>query len=364
MKGQNMKVFFKSLALIAIAAAIVFTFAACGTKGVTTTSGTAAATLPDPDKNLEINIFTLGGTTALGIAGMFADVKAGKAEMNYNIEIRESADQVTGALLNYEEGKKDKENTAAIGALPTNVAATLFEKSGGKVKLLALNTLGVLYLLQNTETEDIKDYSDLAGKTVYVPGAGSNPEYIAKALFDKAGVAVNIDNSTYSSPPELQSAVASGNAKLAVLPQPLVTAIIKANSKIGIAMDFTEKWEAVYGENTLVQGCLVVNTEFAQAHPAEVKKFLEDYKKSVEFVKTVSDEAVAAAVDAKILPNAAVAKEAIPKSNLVFIAGADMKPTANVYFEKLYAINPASVGGKVPGDEFYYISGFKITPTA
>ena len=303
MKGHaKMKLFFKSIMLVAIAAAIAFTFAACGTDKTTTTSdltGTVSTTLPAPDKDLEINIYTLSGTTALGIAGLLSDVKAGNADMNYKIEILTAADQVTAPLISGE---------AQIGALPTNAAATVFEKSGGKVKLLALNTLGVLYLLQNTETEDIKDYSDLQGKTVYVPGAGSNPEYIAKALFENAGVNVTIDNSTYPSPAELQTAVAAGNAKLAVLPQPLVTAIIKANSKIAIAMDFTEKWEAVYGENTLVQGCLVVNTAFAEAHPAEVEKFLEDYKQSVEFVKSASDEAVAAVVDAKILPNAAVAK--------------------------------------------------------
>ena len=120
-----------------------------------------------------------------------------------------------------------------------------------------------------------------------------------------------------------------------------------------VALDLTKEWEAINGANTLVQGCLVINTKFAQEHPNEVAKFLEDYKASVETVKSGSDEAIGMIVNAGILPKAAIAKKALPKCNICYIAGADMQPVMKVFCEKLFALNPASVGA-VPNDGFYY----------
>ena len=340
----------KILALM-IALLMLFSFVACsdGKETVTDTDTNAEQTDVKPDSELEMKIYALNGTTALGMAQMIDNVKNDKAEMNYNISLHTSADAITGAIISGE---------CAIAALPTNVAVKLFNKSEGMLQLLALNTLGVLYLLQNGE--NITSLDDLEGKTVYVPGAGANPEYITAALLEgagfKVGEDVTIDAKTYPSPDALQTAIAANQISLAVLPEPKVTATTLSNENVKVAINMTEEWEKLNGENTLVQGCLVVNTAFAKEHPAEIAKFLEDYKASVEFIKTGSDDAINMIVNAGILPKAAMAKKALPNCNICFIAGEDMKSVMNTFCEKIFNYDNTSIGGALPSDDFYYVA--------
>ena len=308
-----------------------------------------AACAKKPDEELEINVYLLNGTTALGASKMIADAKADSDSMNYNFQTFAAADAITGAIVSGE---------ADIAALPTNVAAKLYKNSDGKLQLLALNTLGVLHLLQNGG-DKIEELSDLEGRTIYLPGAGSNPEFITAALLESAGLEVGkdvtLDTISFNSPDALAAAIASGAADLAVLPEPKVTVTMMNNANITKAIDFSAEWEKLNGENTLVQGCLVVNTAFAEEHPAEVKKFLEDYTASVEYIKEGSDDAIQMIVDAGILPKAPIAKKALPSCNLCSITGADMEPLMKVFYEKLHAYNPASVGA-VPDSDFYYVA--------
>ena len=297
------------------------------------------------DKELEIKVYALNGTTALGMAQMISNAKKDTDTMNYTIELYPSADTITSTIISGE---------CAIAALPTNVAAKLYKKSEGKIQLLALNTLGVLYLLDGTG--NIKELKDLEGKTVYLPGGGSNPEYITKALLVGAGISnVTIDTTSYASPDALQSAIISGQADIAVLPEPKVSVVTSKKQDVNVALDLTAEWEKIYGANTLVQGCLVVNTTFAEEHPAEIKKFLEDYSTSVEFIAGGSDEAINLIVDAAILPSTAVAKKALPQCNICCITGEEMKSSITVFYENLYTIDKASIGA-LPDDGFYYIA--------
>ena len=349
MKNKTLKIVSLFLAIM-----MLFSLASCGAvtnnEEITTDSVTSEAIDKETyDKDLEINISVLNGTTALGMAQMICNAKDNTDEMNYNVEVFAAADAITGPIVS---GECD------IAALPTNVAAKLYKASGGKIQLLAVNTLGVLYLLQNGETA-IASFDDLKGKTIYLPGAGSNPEYVTAALLAANGLEVGkdvtLDTTSYPSPDALQTALVSGvgGVEFAVLPEPKVTVITMNNAKVKVAMDFTEKWEAVYGENTVAQGCLVVNTEFAKAHPAELSKFLDDYKASVEFIKSGSDEAIASIVSAGILPKEAIAKKALPNCNICFIEGKEMKDAMSVFYEKLFATDNKSIVA-IPDDGFYY----------
>ena len=301
-----------------------------------------------PDDTLEIKIYALNGTTALGMAQMIYNAKNDADQMNYNIQLHTAADAITGAIVS---GECD------IAALPTNVAAKLYKASNGKLQLLALNTLGVLYLLDSENT--VSSLNDLRGKTVYLPGAGSNPEFITAALLESAGLKVGtdvtLDTTSYPSPDELQTAVIAGKAPLAVLPEPKVTVTTSKKQDLNVALNLTAEWETLNGANTLVQGCLVVNTAFAEAHPNELAQFLSDYEASVNFVKGGTDEAINMIVDAGILPQAAIAKKALPKCNICYIAGENMKPAMDVFYGKPFAMNPASIGA-IPDDGFYYVA--------
>ena len=298
----------------------------------------------EPDSELEMKIYLLNGTTALGASKLIVDAKNGDVDMNYKVETFAQAYAITGAIVSGE---------CAIAALPTNAAANLYKKSEGKIQLLAINTLGVLYLLSNGET--VTDLNSLKGKTVYLPGAGSNPEFITAALLKANGLdgEVTLDTTTYASPDALSAAVTAGTVSLAVLPEPKVTVVTSGNADVKVALDFTKEWEKIYGENTMAQGCLVVNTEFAKEHPNEVSKFLDDYKASVEFISAATDDSINAIVDAGILPKAPVAKKALPNCNICFIEGEDMKDAISVFYEKLHESNNKSIAA-IPDDGFYY----------
>ena len=345
-----MKKTIKKLLLIAMAVLLIaLPLASCANESNTPDS-TSASSVPSsteatPDSSLEIKIYLLNGTTALGASKLIADAKSDADSMNYKIETFAAADQITGAIVSGE---------CAIAALPTNAAANLYKKSAGKIQLLAVNTLGVLYLLNNGES--VTDFNSLKGKTIYLPGAGSNPEFITAALLAANGLSatdVTLDTTAYPSPDALTEAIASGAAKLAVLPEPKVTVAMNKNNNIEIAMNFTTEWEEVYGKNTLAQGCLVVNTAFAKAHPAEIAKFLDDYKASVDYVAAVTDDSINTIVSAGILPNANIAKKALPNCNICFLEGADMKSAISVFYEKLYESNNKSIAA-IPDDNFYY----------
>ncbi len=311
----------------------------------------------DPNQNktpetLTINVYTLNGTTGFGMAKLMNDAKAGTTAEKYNFSVQTDASNVTAALLN---------GSADIAALPTNAAANIYNKSEGGVVVLAVNTLGCLYLLTN-QNATVTSFEDLRGKTVYVPA--QNPTFIFTYLCKqnglKIGEDVTIDSTTYAQPAALKDAVAAGIVDVAVLPEPMVTIAINTaknadnGTVITNAMDLTAEWNKVSPEGSLVQGCVVVRREFLENHPEAVENFLKEYKASIEYLSTDIDSASQMIVDNGIFTNAGVAKKALPNCNVCFLDGAAMKSAMETYLGVLHGIAPASVGGKLPADDFYY----------
>jgi NitT/TauT family transport system substrate-binding protein len=266
--------------------------------------------------------------------------------------VQTDASNVTAALLN---------GSADIAALPTNAAANIYNKSEGGVVVLAVNTLGCLYLLTN-QNATVTSFEDLRGKTVYVPA--QNPTFIFTYLCKqnglKIGEDVTIDSTTYAQPAALKDAVAAGLVDVAVLPEPMVTIAINTaknadnGTVITNAMDLTAEWNKVSPEGSLVQGCIVVRREFLENHPEAVENFLKEYKASIEYLSTDIDSASQMIVDNGIFTNAGVAKKALPNCNVCYLDGAQMKSAMQTYLSVIFGIAPASVGGKLPADAFYY----------
>ncbi len=289
------------------------------------------------DVAVNTRVYTLNGTTGFGMAGMIADAKPG-----YSFTVETDPSVVTAALIS---GDCD------IAALPTNAASALYNKTGGKVQVLALNTRGVLYLVSDGK-EKIESIADLNGKTVYAPA--QNPSFIFAALCSKYGIELNIDTS-YAQPAELNTAVAAGQVSLAVLPEPMVTVARSQNPNLAVALDLTAEWDKVFEPGSLVQGCVVVRREFAEQYPEAVKQFLADYEASV---KLLSEDVQAAAekIEASgIFAKAAVAAKAIPNCNICFVTGEDMQRELGAFLETMFEKAPQSIGGAVPGDDFYCI---------
>lgn len=291
----------------------------------------------------EVNIATLNGTTGFGMAKLMADAKNSDSALKYNVEVQTDAAVINAALIS---GELD------IATLPTNAAANLYAKTNGKIQILAVNTLGVLYVVANEENADIKTLSDLEGKTVYCPA--QNPTFIFKGLCEKANVNVTVDSTTYAQPADLRTAVVSGAVEIAVLPEPMVTIAKSKNQSLTVALDLTAEWNKVFPEGSLMQGCVVARTEYIEQNPQAVEKFLSDYKASVEYVNKNPEDAAALIAEAGIFENANVAKAAIPKCNIKYVDGKDMADALDVFFKTLYDINPKSVGEAVPDENIYY----------
>lgn len=301
---------------------------------------------------VETRVYTLNGTTGFGMAKLMEDAAKGAFPTEkYTIEVKsDPATEVLPALI---KGEVD------IAAIPTNAASVVYNKTNGGVRILAVNTLGCLYLV-TTDGSRIESLQDLAGKTVYVPA--QNPAFLAQHLLEANGLegSVTLDSSSFAQPAALRDAVAAGAVGIAILPEPMVTiakaAAAKNGKTVGVQLDLTEEWNKLPGEEgTLVQGCVVVRTAFLDAHPETVANFLKAYKASVEYVNTNTEEAAALIAKHEIFANETVAKNAIPRCNIAYLAGDEMKAAMQTYLGILNGINPTAIGGKLPGADFYYL---------
>lgn len=300
------------------------------------------------DTELEIKISVLNGTTGFGMAKLMNDKAEGKTDLNYSFSVETDASLITAALI---KGEID------IAALPTNAASTIYNKTEGGVQVLAINTLGVLYVVENGNT--VNSLADLEGKTIYCPA--QNPAFIFDSICKKVGVNVTVDTQ-YAQPANLMAAVASATEPMiAVLPEPVLTLAMNKNPDLRVALDLTAEWNAAFGSSSLVQGCIVARTEFVEAHKNEINKFLEEYQASIAFLGTDVDAAAKAVVTAGVYTNPqgeeaaiAIVKKAIPKCNVAFLDGDDMKAALAEFLSVMYEAAPASVGGALPEDNFYY----------
>jgi len=293
----------------------------------------------------DIKVAALKGPTAIGMVKLMSDNEDNKTANNYTFQIEAAADAFTADLI---------KGDVQIAAMPCNAAATLYNKSNGKVSVVGINTLGVLYILDNKG--EVTNVSDLKGRTIYTTGKGTTPEYTLRYLLNTNGIDpdkdVHIEFKSEAS--EVAAIMASAKEEtVAMLPQPFATTVLMNNKEARIALDVTKEWENVSKDgSTVVTGVIVVNTEYYNNHKAAVDKFLEEYKLSADYVNANVDE-VSTLVEKYGITKAAVAKQAIPKCNITIITGSDAKDKISKYLNVLYEANPASVGGKLPEDNFY-----------
>lgn len=299
---------------------------------------------PDSEK-IDVNIAILKGPTGIGMVNLMELAKEKQAPDNYNFTLAGAADEITGKLTS---GEVD------IAAVPTNLAATLYNKTGGKVQIIAVNTLGVLYVVENGDT--VKSVADLKGKNVSATGQAAVPEYAFNYILSQNGLTAGSDlNVEYlSEHSELAAQLIAGKTKLAVLPEPFVTQVTAKNPDVRVALDLAKEWNTASDDKSdLVMGCLVVRTEFAEQYKTELNAFLDAYKQSTE--TAVSDVAKTAELTGEFdIMDAAVAEKAIPKCNIVYLDGSEMKTSVGAFLNVLFEAEPKSVGGTLPDDAFYY----------
>ncbi len=297
-----------------------------------------------------VNVMALKGPTAMGMVQLMDNAEAGPVNGNsYTFTIAASADEVTPKLV---QGEAD------IAAVPANLASVLYNNTEGQVQVLAINTLGVLYIVENGDS--VQTVSDLAGKTIYASGKGSTPEYALNYILSENGIDPEADVTIEwkSEHSECVAALASDEDGIAMLPQPFVTTAQTQNENLRIALDLTEEWDALQADaetpSALLTGVVVVRTAFAEEHPEAVNAFLDSYRESVDYVNANVTDA-AALIEKYDIVTAAVAEKALPYCNITFIEGSEMQEKLSGYLNVLYEQNPTSVGGALPADDFYYI---------
>ena len=325
----------KKISLIAmVAVLLISTFAGCQT--------TPEVPSFEP---ADIRVGGLKGPTSMGMVSLMDAAEAGTAFNNYTFTIAGTADELTPKLI---KGELD------IVAVPANLASVLYNNANKEVKLLAVNTLGVIYIVENGNT--IQSFDDLKGKTIYATGKGSTPEYALKYLLAENGIDPDVDVTIeWKSEPTEVVALLSGQAdSVAMLPQPYVTLAQTQIEGLRMAIDLPKAWDELENGSAMLTGVLVVRSEFAEQYPLQLAAFLDEYKLSTEYVNENTKDA-SLLVEKYGIVKAAIAEKAIPYCNITYIEGSEMKTIMEGYLNVLFEQNPKAVGGALPGDDFYYV---------
>ena len=342
-----MKQWMKKGLAACLALVMCLSLAACGGKEDETPA----------EEPVNVRVAALKGPTAMGMVKMMKDSDKKMAQITdsseaydgesgnlYNFTLAASADEVTPGLM---QGELD------IACVPANLASVLYNRTEGGIVTLAVNTLGVLYIVENGNA--VASMADLAGKTIVASGKGSTPEYALRYLLTENGIdpdtGVTIDWKSEHS--ECVASLASGAATIAMLPQPFVTVAQTQLPDLRVALDLTEEWDALDNGSALLTGVVVARADFVKEHPAAVSDFLEQYSASVDWVNANTADA-AELIGGYDIVDAAVAEKALPYCNIVCVTGTEMMDMLSGYLSVLWEQDAESVGGAMPNDDFYY----------
>lgn len=342
--------------LLALALALAGCSGASGTEpsagaSDTPSSSQAIASSSEPAEKPTVHIAGLKGATTIGMLRMLEQAKAGEGEVDYDFAMYGTPDEIVPKLV---QGELD------AAAIPANLASVLYNNPGADVQVVAINTLGVLYVVETGES--IQSVEDLRGKTVYSTGKGTTPELAFNYILRQNGLDPETDLTVEykSESTEVAAILAEANDAVAVLPQPYVSAVQMQNERVRMALDLSAEWDVVstgadgVPESSMVTGVLVVRTAFAEENPDTMAAMLAEYEASIDWAIANPEQAAPLVVEYGIVEKEPVAQRALPYINIAYIAGDEMETALGGYLEALFEQNPQFVGGALPGEDFYY----------
>ena len=300
------------------------------------------------EEKVTVKVGALKGATTLGLLPLEDKAANGEAGENYEFSMMTAADELLPMMI---KGELD------IALLPSNVASILYQKTNGGVTVIDINTLGVLYMVSGDSS--VTGVEDLAGRTIYLTGKGTTPDYVLHYILSGNGMDADSDCTLEykSEATEVAAPLAENPDAIGLLPQPFVTAACAQNDALSVILDMNAEWEKLQGEDgsRLVTGVTVVRNEFLQEHENAVAAFMEEHQASAQSMNSDVENGAKLAAASGIIAKEPIALKAIPKCNITYIDGADMKQAMSGYLEVLYEQNPESIGGALPGDDFYYV---------
>ena len=297
------------------------------------------------EEETAVRVASMMGPTSMGLVKLMNDNENGASAQKYDFTLVGTANEIVPLLT---RGELD------IAMVPCNLASIVYNNTHA-IQVAAVNTLGVLYIVENGET--INSVADLKGKVIFSTGKGTTPEFALNYILDKNGLDPQTDLTIEykSEAAEVLAAMTNDSAAVGVLPQPYATAALIQNENLRVALNLTEEWDAVSEDSRMITGVCVVRSEFIEKNPEAVKTFLGEYADSVAFVGEDPAQAAQWIADKGIVAKAAIAEKALPACNIVCLTGEEMKSAVSGYLSVLESQNPEAVGGAVPDDAFYYI---------
>lgn len=291
----------------------------------------------------EVDVAALRGPTSMGLVKLMEESENGFTDNSYSFTLEGAPDAIVPLLV---KGDID------AAAIPGNLASVFYNNTKGQIEVIAINTLGVLYIVENGDS--IQSVDDLRGRTIYSAGKGSTPEYALQYILSSNGLEVGKDVfiEWKSEHAECVAALKADKNGCSMLPQPFAATAMMQDSNIRIALDLNDLWEEKVG-SVLITGVTVVRKDFASENPETLQAFMEDYASSVEYAQCDVPGAAALIGKYGIVPEKA-ALAALPYCRISFITGEEMKEALSEYLSILYDANPKSVGGALPDDGFYY----------
>lgn len=326
----------------------------CGKESTpqTTDSSSAATesaseeTTPPESDSVTLKIGSLKGPTSMGLVKLMDNMEKGNSKGSYEFTMVTAADELLGKIVS---GELD------IALVPANMASIIYNKTEHNVSVIDINTLGVLYVL--SADDSIKTTSDLKGKTIYLTGKGTTPDYVLQYVLQSNGLTTNDVTLEYKSEAaEVASILKENPEAVGLLPQPFVTAAMAQNDSLKMVLDMTKEWDAVAGKDggSLVTGVTICRTDILKEHKDAVNTFMEEHKESADYANANVSDAATLVAAAGIIEKAPIAEKAIPYCSITYSDGDAMKALLSGYLNVLYTMDPSTIGGSLPGDDFYY----------
>ena len=313
------------------------------------TAESTAASAEETSQNTDgtvVRVASLKGPTSLGLLFLMDKANKGETANTYEFRMATGADEILPLMV---KGDLD------IALIPANVASILYHKTQGGVEVIDINTLGVLYMVSGED--GLADFTDLKGKTIYLTGKGTTPDYVLQYLLNANGMSVDDVTLEYKSEAtEVASVLAEDPTAIGLLPQPFVTAACMQNDALKVIFDLNEEWNKVQGASgsSMVTGVTVVRKEFLEENEEAVKDFMEEHKASAEAINADPATGAALAVEAQIVAKEPIAQKAIPDCNITYMDKTEMKQALSGYLDVLFHQDSQSIGGGLPESDFYY----------
>lgn len=338
----------KKISLFLVLILVISMLAGCNQNnekpdGKTTDDNAKPIETAEPKVPVNVTIAGLKGPTSIGMIKMFDEKSLNDESYKVQYVAEAAPDALTGKIIS---------GDIQISSVPINLASVLYKKTNGAVQLMAVNTIGNLYIVGSEEISSLKETE---GKTLGMSAKGSTPDYAMNYILKQNGLDGKVELDYTLDHATLAQAVIAGDKKIALLPQPFVTQVMMKNKNVKILFDLNEEWKAATkGQSELFTGCIVVNKEFASNNKEFVAEFLKQYKASVEWVVNNPAEAAKLTEKNEIMPSAALVEKAIPYCGITYQPASEVKEKLNSFYKILFDSNPASVGGALPDENFYY----------